>query len=86
MLFANGNLSLLKPTKTTMTTELPPQLPQSRRRPAEANLETALTAWQRLGLPVGAVVVMRDGTVRIEAPVDRPAEPAQDGRKPEPWT
>jgi hypothetical protein len=59
---------------------------ERRRRPVEARLDAALTAWRGLGLPVGAVVVARDGSVRIEAPVDRPNDTGQDGRKPEPWT
>lgn len=58
----------------------------ARRRPVEANLDAALSAWRELGLPVGAMVVAKDGTVRIEAPVDRPAATMQDQRKPEPWT
>lgn len=58
----------------------------ARRRPVEANLDAALSAWRELGLPVGALVVAKDGTVRIEAPVDRPAETMHDQRKPEPWT
>jgi len=58
----------------------------ARRRPVEARLDAALTAWRGLGLPVGAVVIGRDGSVRIEAPVDRPAQTMQDQRKPEPWT
>jgi hypothetical protein len=57
-----------------------------RRRPVEARLDAALAAWRGLGLPVGAVVVARDGSVRIEAPVAINADPAQDQRKPESWT
>lgn len=58
----------------------------TRRHPIQARLDAALTAWRQLGLPVGAVVVAKDGSVRIEAPVDKPAETTQDERKPESWT
>ena len=49
-------------------------------------LDAALAAWRQLDLPMAAVEVGKDGSVRIEAPVDKPADAAQDQRKPEPWT
>jgi hypothetical protein len=64
----------------------PDTTPPARRHPVQARLDAALAAWRGLGLPVGAVQVGRDGSVRVEAPVDRPADPAHDDRKPDPWT
>jgi hypothetical protein len=58
----------------------------ARRHPVQTRLDAALAAWQQLGLPVGAVQIGKDGSIRIEAPVDRPADPGHDARKPEPWT
>lgn len=58
----------------------------TRRHPVQTRLEAALAAWERLGVPIGAVEIGKDGSVRIEAAVDKPAESAQDDRKPQPWT
>ena len=58
----------------------------ARRRPIDARIDTALQAWRGLGLPIGALVIGSDGSVRLEVPVDKMPEPAQDQRKPEPWT
>lgn len=57
----------------------------ARRHPVQVRLDAALSAWQERGLPVGAVVIEKDGAVRIEAPVDKPPESAEDARKPQPW-
>jgi hypothetical protein len=36
----------------------------ARRRPIDARIDTALQAWRGLGLPIGALVIGSDGSVR----------------------
>lgn len=55
-------------------------------RLTKAQIERALAAWKAEVGAVGALHVMPDGSIRVEAPVDRPADRTQDSRKPDPWT
>lgn len=49
-------------------------MPRAERRPSPAEVKRQISAWQALGLTVGAVEIREDGTIRIEAP----REPQQD--------
>ncbi|WP_068305342.1 hypothetical protein [Pararhodobacter sp. CCB-MM2] len=55
-------------------------------RLTQAKIERALAAFKAEVGPIAAVMVMPDGSIRVEGPVDRPAEPQHDNRKPKPWT
>ena len=48
----------------------------------EAQIRRAVKGEMDAGLPVGAVEVSQDGTIRI---LPAPPKPATDKRKPEPW-
>ncbi len=54
-------------------------------RLTKAQIERALAAWKEQVGAVGAMQVMPDGSIRVEAPVDRTPEPKHDPREPEPW-
>ncbi len=49
-------------------------MPKAPARFTQSDIARALKAWQAAGLPVGAVEIRDDGSIRIEAP----REPAQD--------
>lgn len=48
-------------------------------RPTEALIERSLRAWQACGLPVGAVEVRPDGSIRILAVAPDTALPSRTG-------
>lgn len=54
-------------------------------RLTQAKIERTIAAFKAEVGPVGAVIVLADNSIRVEAPVDRPTEPKHDPRKPEPW-
>ncbi|MCA0202964.1 MAG: hypothetical protein LCH92_01370 [Proteobacteria bacterium] len=55
------------------------------RRVTQAKIERTIAAFVAQVGPVGAVVLMPDDSIRVEAQVDRKPEPQHDKRKPEPW-
>ena len=54
-------------------------------RLTQAKIERALAAFKAEVGPVGAVLILKDGSIRVEGKVDQKPEPTHDPRKPEPW-
>ncbi len=49
-------------------------MPHAAPRIRKADVKRAISAWQAAGLPIGAIEIRDDGSIRIEAP----REPQQD--------
>lgn len=60
------------------------ELPRRRSRATEAAIRRAISAWKAAGLPVGAVEVAPDGTIRITTPIDQ-ADEAPQRQTPKKW-
>lgn len=50
----------------------------------EAAIRRAISAWKAAGLPVGAVEIAPDGTIRITTPIDQTDE-APQRQAPKKW-
>lgn len=58
--------------------------PRRSPKATEAAIRRAISAWRAAGLPVGAVEVSPDGTIRIMTPIDQPEE-QQQRQTPKKW-
>ncbi|MBZ4690922.1 MAG: hypothetical protein JG765_2173 [Cereibacter sp.] len=52
--------------------------------PTKAALLRAIEAWKAAGLQIGGMEVLKDGTIRILAAMDKTPEPAHR-KGPKPW-